>query len=59
MSQEIKEGNGERKYNPALDRFEKIDLFPNKTEFVKKKFEGRNIRKEIQDIKDKERNMKL
>ncbi len=46
---------GKSTYNPALDKFEHIDVFPNKTALIKKKFEGRNLREEIEKAIEKEK----
>jgi hypothetical protein len=50
---------GKSTYNPALDKFEHIDVFPNKTALIKKKFEGRNLREEIEKVIEKEKITKL
>jgi hypothetical protein len=55
MNTKVKENKAKSKYNPALDKFENSDLFRAQTELIAKKFEGRNLLKEIEDIKDKER----
>ena len=55
MSTKVKENRAKSKYNPALDKFEKSDLFMAQTELIAKKFEGRNLVKEIEAIKDKEK----
>ncbi len=55
MNSKVKENKAKSKYNPALDKFENSDLFRTQTELLAKKFEGRNLLKEIEDIKAKER----
>lgn len=55
MNTKVKGNRVKSKYNPELDKFENSDLFRAQTELIAKKFEGRNLLKEIEDIKDKER----
>jgi hypothetical protein len=55
MSIKVKEKKSNSTYNPALDQFENIDVFPSKTEAARKHLEGRDIRKEIEIARDKER----
>ena len=55
MNTKVKENKSKSKYNPALDKFEKSDLFKAQTELIAKKFEGRNLVKEIEAIKDREK----
>lgn len=55
MNTKVNEYIAKSKYNPALDKFENSDLFKAQTELIAKKFEGRNLLKEIEDIKDKEK----
>jgi hypothetical protein len=55
MNTRVKENKSKSKYNPALDKFEDSDLFKKQTELIAKKFEGRNLIKEIDAIKNKER----
>jgi hypothetical protein len=55
MNTKVKENRAESKYNPDLDKFENSDLFSAQTELIAKKFEGRNLLKEIEEIKDKEK----
>jgi hypothetical protein len=55
MSTKVKENRAKSKYNPALDKFENSDLFKAQTELIAKNFEGRNLLKEIEVIKDKEK----
>ena len=43
------------KYNPALDKFKDLDVFSKKTEEARQDLKGRDIRKEIEDLKAKER----
>ncbi|MCB9310082.1 MAG: hypothetical protein H6567_08500 [Lewinellaceae bacterium] len=56
MNTKIKENKSNSKYNPALDKFENLDIFKEKTDLIAKKFEGRNLLKEIEAIKKKEKN---
>jgi len=42
-------------YNPALDKFENIDVFPAKTAMVEERLKGRNIKAEIEEALKKER----
>jgi len=58
MNTKVNENIAKPKYNPALDKFENSDLFKAQTELIAKKFEGRNLIKEIEAIKDKERTTK-
>ncbi len=55
MNTKVKENRSKSKYNPALDKFENSDLFKVQTDLIDKKFEGRNLIKEIEAIKDKEK----
>lgn len=55
MNTKVKENRSNSKYNPALDKFENSDLFKQQTELIAKKFEGRNLIKEIEAIKAKEK----
>lgn len=55
MSTKVKENRAKSKYNPALDKFENSDLFKEQTAQIAKKFEGRNLVKEIESIKEKEK----
>jgi hypothetical protein len=41
-------------YNPALDKFENIDVFPVKTKMVEERFKGRDIKAEIEEALRKE-----
>ncbi|HPN68159.1 MAG TPA: hypothetical protein PLZ32_01530 [Saprospiraceae bacterium] len=43
------------KYNPALDKFNDKDLFPSKTQAAREHLSGRDIKKELEDIRVKER----
>jgi hypothetical protein len=56
MNTKIKENKSNSKYNPALDKFEKLDIFKEQTNRIAKKFEGRDLLKEIEAIKEKEKN---
>lgn len=58
MNTKVKVNKSNSKYNPALDKFENSDLFKAKTELIAKKFEGRDLLKEIEAIKEKERTTK-
>ncbi len=42
-------------YNPALDKFENIDVFPAKTAMVEERLKGRDIKAEIEEVLRKER----
>ncbi len=55
MRTKVKENRTKSNYNPALDKFEKSDLFKAQTEIIANKFEGRNLVKEIEAIKEKEK----
>ena len=57
MNTKVKENKSNSKYNPALDKFENLDIFKEQTERIAKKFEGRDILKEIEAIKEKEKNL--
>ena len=49
-----KKFEGNAVYNPALDKFENIDVFPEKTAMVEKRLKGRNIKAEIEEALRKE-----
>jgi hypothetical protein len=55
MNTRVKGSKSQSKYNPALDKFENSDLLKAQTEIIAKEFEGRNLLKEIETIKNKER----
>lgn len=42
-----KKFKGDAVYNPALDKFEKADVFPIKTAMVEQRLKGRDIKAEI------------
>jgi hypothetical protein len=50
-----KKFEGNDVYNPALDKFEKIDVFPVKTAMVEERLRGRDIKAEIDEALRKER----
>ncbi len=49
-----KKFDGNAVYNPALDKFENIDIFPAKTAMVEERLKGRNIKVEIEEALRKE-----
>jgi hypothetical protein len=55
MAIKSKERTSNSIYNPALDKFQNVDVFPSKTEAARKHLEGRDIKKEIELAKAKER----
>jgi hypothetical protein len=55
MSIKSKERQSNSNYNPALDKFQNVDVFPSKTEAARKHLEGRDILKEIELAKSKEK----
>lgn len=55
MAVKSKEKQTSIKYNPALDRFKDVDLFPSKTQAARQHLKGRDIRKEIEDVINRER----
>ncbi|MFN8339906.1 MAG: hypothetical protein U0T36_12905 [Saprospiraceae bacterium] len=50
-----KKFEGNAVYNPALDKFENIDVFPAKTAMVEERLKGRDIKAEIDEALRKER----
>ena len=46
------------KYNPALDQFKDVDVFPKKTEAAREHLKGRDIKKEIEGARSKEKIVK-
>jgi hypothetical protein len=36
-------------YNPALDKYSDVTMFPEKVSLAKKNLEGRNLQKELDD----------
>jgi hypothetical protein len=55
MNTKVRDKRAKSKYNPELDKFENSDLFKEQTAIIAKKFEGRNLLKEIEAIKEKEK----
>ena len=51
MSVKIKERQSNIKYNPALDKFKDMDIFPTKTQAAKEHLKERDIAKEIEAIR--------
>jgi len=51
---DIKKQNEGIKYNPALDRYTDIFMFPDKVKQAKKNLKGRDILKELDDADKKE-----
>ncbi len=49
---------GKSTYNPALDKFEKIDVFPSKTAMVEDRFKDRDLVAEVEAALRKEKFMK-
>lgn len=47
MAIKSKEKQSRIKYNPALDKFKDVDVFPLKTQAAREHLSGRDIRKEI------------
>lgn len=55
MPRKNKEKQTSIKYNPALDRFKDKDVFPLKTQAAREHLSGRDIKKEIEEIRDNEK----
>lgn len=55
MAIKSKENQSNIKYNPALDKFKDVDIFPAKTEAARQHLKGRDVRKEIELVKAKDR----
>lgn len=58
MAIKSKAKNSSIKYNPALDKFKDVDVFASKTQAAREHLSGRDIRREIEDARAKEKTTK-